>query len=98
MTDIRQLDGDPHDVAKAAGEVATSHLDAAFDALQDFRWAARGAWMTAEHHRTGDMPKGETFNDSALGRKIEDQVENLAGMRAHQQRLTAAAGWNPKSQ
>lgn len=97
LHDPRFADGEPHEVAIKAGEQVRVALEATQTALGNFRWAARGAWLSAEDHRTGEMPKGDEFDSTAAARKLDDLNLRLEDLKGIQEALTKSAGWNPKS-
>lgn len=98
LVDPRQVDGEPYEVAHEAGNQLVKVLDAAAAATDAFNWAARGAWMTAEEHRTGEMPDGHTFADTAQGEKLTKLYDDLCELTRVASVLRDAAGWNPRSQ
>lgn len=96
IEDPRQLDGEAHEVAELAGQNLVKLLDGALEATENFLWAARGAWMSAEEHRTGDMPDGHTFPDIAQGTQITAIYDELRELRDQAAVLKLAASWNPR--
>jgi hypothetical protein len=95
--DVRHLDGEPHEVAAIAGQQVQASIALALEAVEGLMWAARGAWMTAEEHRTGDMPDGSTFIDTKQGSMIVALDDELRKGLAEAKTLTTAASWNPRS-
>ena len=96
-TEIRDYDGEPHEVAEKAGNDLQALLEQSIATFDDFIWAARGAWLTSEYHLTGNMPKGEAFTFTKQGQQIADAQDELQEVLARVRVLTRAAAWNPKS-
>lgn len=97
MTPIKELDGEPHEVAREAGRRLKVVIVAAQDALSDFRWAARNAWLTAEDVRTGTMPKGEEFEDQKQAELIDGIGSDLELAERTSEVLTQAASYDPRA-
>jgi hypothetical protein len=97
LHDPRHMDGDPHEVAELAGSQLTATLEHALAALKEFSWAARGAWMTAEEHVNGEMPRSEKFWDSPQGIKIMALSLPIEKAIAEAKVLTTAASYNPRA-
>lgn len=95
--DVRHLDGEPYEVAQIAGQQVEETITLALEAVEGLMWAARGAWMTAEEYRTGDMPDGVGFPDSPQGERIIELDDQLREALQRAKVLTTAAGWNPRS-
>jgi gamma-glutamylcysteine synthetase len=95
--EIRSLDGEPHEVATAAGQALQVAIADATEALDAFAWAARGAWLTSEFHLTNSMPLGPLFDETAMGRQIEQAKADLQAVLNRARVWTRSAGWNPKS-
>lgn len=98
VRDPKQIDGEPHEVAHEVGENLEELLQAAGLAADNFHWAARGAWMTAEHHVNGEMPEGEWFDATSVGAKVEVLRKTLTELAKQATFLKRAAAWNPRSQ
>lgn len=96
-TDPREIDGEPHEVAEAVGNELLEILDAALLATESFHWAARGAWMTSEECRLGEMPPGLEFSGSANGVGIETFHTRLTKERHRIKVLTHSASWDPRA-
>ena len=96
VLNVREIDGEPHEVAEQAASEVSVLLDAALDATEQFAWAARGAWMSAEHVRTNEMPDGATFHASAQGRKVMELYESIAAAAKTLETLSIAVSWNPR--
>lgn len=97
MTPIKELDGEPHEVAKEAGRRLKIAIVGAKDASEDFRWAARNAWLTAEDVRTGEMPKGEAFEDQKQAELIDGIRTDLELAEHTAEVLTQAASYDPRA-
>jgi hypothetical protein len=95
--DVRHLDGEPHEVASIAGQQVEATIALALEAIEGLMWAARGAWMTAEEYRTGDMPDGSEFANSPQGVKIIKLDDELRAALSEAKTLSLAASWNPRS-
>lgn len=97
ITDPRHVDGDPHEVAAHAGLQLGNLLEAAYEGVENLRWAARNAWMTAEEHRTGVTPKSTEFDDTVQGERLDRLFRDLQAVRAEAALLTVAASYNPRA-
>lgn len=95
--DPRHMDGDPHEVAEIAGNQLVAVLEHASEALTEFGWAARGAWMTAEEHLTGDMPNSEKFWDTPQGKQINAMKDAISLMVSRANVSVKAASFNPRA-
>lgn len=95
--DPRYLDGEAHEVAELAGYSLSGALELSEEALEGFNWAARGAWLSSEEYRTGAMPKGEEFLDTAQGRRIIALQADLTRIQNDAHALAQAAAWNPRT-
>jgi hypothetical protein len=95
-TDIRELDGEPHEVAQAAGGRVELALAEAANLLEDFQWAARGAYQTAQYITTGHMPDVCEWETSAQFNALQAQLNGIKSVLGNQKTLTKAAAWNPR--
>ena len=97
LIDVKHLDGEPHEVARHAGEQVLRCLDLLDEALEGFEWAARGSWLTQEHHREGKMPDADEFVASALGRNLAKVRAALEDQTKVTRVATVSASFDPRS-
>lgn len=94
-TDPRQLDGDPFQVASAAGGQALTALEVSAKGVDDLYVMSRGAHMERQLQR-GEEPDGVGFATEPLGKRITSAQELLAGLIVTIRGLTRAASYNPR--
>jgi hypothetical protein len=97
LIDVRHLDGEPWDVAVQAGKQVEDCFELLDEALDGLWWAARGAWMSQEDYREGQMPDGADFPASALGRKLEAASDNVKVAEKQAKMAALAASHDPRS-
>jgi hypothetical protein len=96
LHDPRFTDGEPFEVAAKGAEQVLKGLLATQTTLSHFRWAARGAWMSAEYHRTGEMPQGDDFIGTVLAKKLDYMEGSIERLLKELPVIADAASWNPK--
>jgi hypothetical protein len=97
LVDVRHLDGEPWDVAQQAGKQVDACFELLEEALEGLYWSARGAWLSQEDYREGQMPSGADFAESALGRKLEAAQDNLKVAEKQARMAALAASHDPRS-
>lgn len=97
LVDVKHLDGEPWDVARVAGDQTTAAIQLSLEALDGMFWAARGSWLSQEHHRTGTMPDREAFEASPLAEHLLQAQQSLAVTAKQIKTTTAAASFDPRS-
>lgn len=97
LIDIRHLDGEAWDVARKAGAQADDCFMLLEEALEGLFWSARGAWLSQEDYREGQMPKGDEFPLSPIGRKLAVAHDAIGVARKAVKVATAAASHDPRS-
>jgi hypothetical protein len=97
LVDVRHLDGEPWDVAQIAGRQVSDCFALLDEALEGLFWAARGAWMSQEHYREGEMPDGIDFPLSPLGVRLSDAHDSAAAAQKAANAVALAASYDPRS-
>lgn len=97
LVDIRHVDGEPHDVAQIAGEQVLRCFALLSEAFTDFEWAARGSWLSQEHHREGRMPDADEFVACPLGRNLAAVRAKMAEAAKTTRVATVSASFDPRS-
>lgn len=97
LPDIKQIDGEPYEVAQIAGDTLEAALTVALDASESFEWAARGAWLTMMDHVHGEMPDQAAWEASPQCKVIVAHRNAIQTALRNQRTLTRSAAWNPKT-
>lgn len=97
LVDVHQVDGEVWEVAGVAGEQFKATIELSLLAIDGLEWAARGSWLTQEHHRTGTMPDADDWKASHLHRKIAAQRDALHAALKQAEMLRRTVAWDPRS-
>lgn len=97
LVDVKHLDGEPWDVAQIAGKQVDDCFELLEEALEGLWWSARGAWLSQEDYREGEMPNGADFIASPIGRQLESVADSLKVARKQAKTATLAASYDPRS-
>lgn len=93
--DPHSVNGEPFEVAAFAGVQAIEVVDFTMKRVEEFEWAACNAWMTAEYHRTRQMPDPDEFGESPQGRRFIAAKRNLTEAASLLKILKVAAEYDP---
>lgn len=96
MTDPREYDGNPYEVAARAVSQAEAVARILASTIDSARIMARNAEMERELHR-GEDPNAPAFDDSAQGRRFEAAAASATAIQKELRVLGQAAGYNPKT-
>jgi hypothetical protein len=95
ITDPRDLDGDPYEVAAKAVAQAEALTMLTQNAVKDAFVMARNAEMERQILATGE-PDAAAFEQGPHGRKFEAAIQALTEVITDMHLETRAAGFNPK--
>lgn len=96
LVNVKDVDGEPWEVGNFAGQQFKHTLDVALEALEQFNWAARGAWLSQEHYRTGSMPEGEDWLGQLSAKKLGEFEQAITKMRASASVVATASAYDPR--
>lgn len=96
LTDVRQADGEPWEVANFAAVQFDQAIQQAWEALGMFDWAARGSWLSQQHYWTGTMPDGEAWPEQVSARQLGAIEELLIELRSKAAVIGKAVAHDPR--
>lgn len=96
LVDVKEVDGEPWEVANFASVQFDQAIQHAWDALEMFDWAARGSWLSQQHYWTGSMPEGGEWPGQATARQLGAIEEALIELRSKAAVIGKAAAHDPR--
>lgn len=96
LVDVKQVDGEPWEVANFASVQFDQAIQQAWEALEMFGWAARGSWLSQQHYWTGSMPDGDNWSEQVAARQLGAIEESLSELRARAATIGRSTSHDPR--